>query len=159
MAFEGAPPGRPHPLPAPKGSRLPDQRHRDAAHAEPGPSWATVGWTRSGSRQAPALLPSAGVTEQQDNTCEKKRIGLKTMRVTLLCLIFILKETDTDRCTIGTPLNKNVFIELLISVVIKQTVILFFQFHKTLSKTWLRTWCSLQHCNRMWASTLTAVLQ
>ncbi|KAM3878068.1 immunoglobulin superfamily member 8 [Diretmus argenteus] len=41
--FEGAPPGRPHPLPAPKGSRLPDQRHRDAAHAEPRPSRARVG--------------------------------------------------------------------------------------------------------------------
>ncbi|XP_068598153.1 immunoglobulin superfamily member 8 [Brachionichthys hirsutus] len=34
MAFEGAPPGRPHPLPVPKGSRLPDQRHHDVAHAE-----------------------------------------------------------------------------------------------------------------------------
>ncbi|CAB1453415.1 unnamed protein product [Pleuronectes platessa] len=52
MAFEGAPPGRPHPLPAPKGSRLPDQRHRDAAHAEPRPSRAGVGWARLGPGQA-----------------------------------------------------------------------------------------------------------
>lgn len=53
MAFEGAPPGRPHPLPAPKGSRLPDQRHRDAAHAEPRPSRARVGWAKTGPGQAP----------------------------------------------------------------------------------------------------------
>ncbi|KAK9528773.1 hypothetical protein VZT92_012918 [Zoarces viviparus] len=56
MAFEGAPPGRPHPLPAPKGSRLPDQRHRDAAHAEPRPSGARMGWARPGPGQAPQLL-------------------------------------------------------------------------------------------------------
>ncbi|KAK5912239.1 hypothetical protein CesoFtcFv8_002133 [Champsocephalus esox] len=70
MAFEGAPPGRPHPLPAPKGSRLPDQRHRGAAHAEPRPSRARVGWARTGPTAAPRqvpVLPSAGVTEKQDN--------------------------------------------------------------------------------------------
>lgn len=73
MAFEGAPPGRPHPLPAPKGSRLPDHRHRDAAHAKTrlrvGLSQGQVPLLLQGWSLCSCPLPGSRRNETQRNKC------------------------------------------------------------------------------------------